>query len=411
MNQVILQKIIAHTTQYNYLKAILVTVLSTFFLLSNYNLIFSQGTSGQKEGASFIHLNDIGIAREMAIKDALTDIVIDVVEDIMMPLTFAVDREMLEERYGYSPKDFIREFRILSEEREGNVFKVTIKAVVARNLLEEDLSDIGLSLGLASFPRILIMIGEINKVNGAKSFWWTHDDDSLTTGVVSETFAAELGGSNFDIIDPLNPSYKNGIFDPKLLRYSLGTNEIKEWGVIYGSDLIIFGESIVSSLGNFLTPSEGIFKVSTDVKIIDVFTEEEIFSVFVQNSFISDKGEEEFGSALKDFSKEVVKGFIEKLIAMRKEESMSTNSVEVLLRGINNYDSYINFKETLMEMDGWVDTLQEKRFSRGEVLMEIKIKGDPFLFKEELRLLDLKTAKFSVSSFSRNKIFLTMIPK
>ena len=410
MNQVVLQRVIANTTRCKYLKAVWVTLLSTFLLLSNYSLLFSQDTLRQKEGISFIHLDDIRIARDMAIKDALSKVVIDVVEDIMMPLTFAVDREMLEERYGYSPKDFIREFQILSEGREGNVFKVTIKAVVARNLLEEDLSDMGLSLGLASFPRILIMIGEINKVNNTKSFWWTHDDN-LTAGVVSERFSAVLGGSNFDVIDPLNPSYKNGIFDPKLLRYSLGINGIKEWGVIYGADLIIFGESIVSSLGNFLTPSEGIFKVSTDVKIIDVFTEEEIFSVFVQNSFISDKGEEAFGSALKDFSKEVAKSFIEKLITMRKEESMSTYSIEVLLRGINNYDSYTTFKDALMEMDGWVDTLLEKRFSRGEVLMEIKIKGDPFLFKEELRLLDLNTATFSVSSFSRNKIFLTMIPK
>lgn len=410
MNHVVLQKIITQTVKYKHLKAVWVALLSIFLLLSNYNSLFSQNNFRQKEGISFIHLNDIRIARDMAIKDALTNAVIDVVEDIMMPLTFAVDREMLEERYGYSPKDFIREFRILSEKREGNVFKVIIKAVVVRNLLEEDLSDIGLSLGLASFPRILIMIREINRTNGTKSFWWTHDD-SLTNGVVSETFAAELGGSNFDVIDPLNPSYKNGIFDPDLLRYSLATNEIKEWGVIYGADLIIFGESIVSSLGDFLTPSEGIFKVSTDVKIIDVFTEEEIFSVSVQNSFISDKGEEEFGSTLKGFSKEVAKGFIEKLIAIRKEESMSTNSIEVLLRGINNYGSYIAFKEALMEMDGWVDTLQEKRFSRGEVLMEIKIKGDPFLFKEELRSLDLKIATFSVSSFSRDKIFLTMIPK
>ena len=64
-----------------------------------------------------------------------------------------------------------------------------------------------------------------------------------------------------------------------------------------------------------------------------------------------------------------------------------------------------------MEMDSWVETFQEKRFSRGEVLMDIKIKGDPFLFKEELRLLDLNTATFSVSSFSRKKVFLEMIPK
>ena len=410
MNKVFLHRIIAYTIQCKYLKAIWVALLSTVLLLLNYNPLFSQDTFRQKEGISFIHLDDIRIARNMAIKDALTNVVIDVVEDIMMPLTFAVDREMLEERYGYSPKDFIREFRILSEGKEGNVFKVIIKAVVARNLLEEDLSDIGLSLGLSSFSRILIMIGEINKLSGTTSFWWTHED-RLTTGVVSDTFAAELGGSNFNVIDPLNPSYKNGIFAPNLLRYSLGTNEVKEWGVIYGADLIVFGESVVSSLGDFLTPSKGIFKVSTDVKIIDVFTEEEILSVFVQKSFISDKSEEAFGRALKDFSKEVVKGFIEKLITMRKEESMSTHSIEVLLRGINNYDSYITFKETLMEMDGWVDTLQEKRFSRGEVLMEIKIKGDPFLFKEELRLLDLKIATFSVSSFSRDKIFLTMIPK
>jgi hypothetical protein len=297
----------------------------------------------------------------------------------------------------------------LSEKREGNVFRVIVKAVVARHLLEEDLSGIGLSLGLASFPRILIMIGEVNEVSNTQSFWWRHDAGPAT-GITSKAFAAELGDTNFNVIDPLNPPYKNGIFDLDLLRYSLGTDEIEEWGVIYGADLLIVGETIISYLGDFLTPSKGIFKVSTDVKIIDIFTEEEIFSVFVQNSFISDKDEEVFGSVLKDFSKEVVKGIIEKLIALRKEESVLT-SVEVLLKGINNYKSYIIFKETLMEMDSWVETFQEKRFSRGEVLIDITIKGDPFLFKEELRLLNLNTATFSVSSFSKKKIFLEMIPK
>jgi hypothetical protein len=329
---------------------------------------------------------------------------------MILPLTFAVDREILQERYKYSPEDFIREFRILSEKREGNVFRVIVQAVVAKHLLEEDLSGVGLSLGLASFPRILIMIGEVNEVSNTKSFWWRHDDGPAI-GITPKTFAAELGDTNFNVIDPLNPPYKNGIFDSDLLRYSLGTDEIEEWGVIYGADLLIVGETIISYLGDFLTPSEGIFKVSTDVKIIDIFTAEEIFSVFVQNSFISDKDEEKFGSVLKDFSKEVVKGSIEKLIALRKEESVSTNSIEVLLRGINNYKSYITFKEALMEMDSWVETFQEKRFSRGEVLMDITIKGDPFLFKEELRLLNLNTATFSVSSFSRKKIFLEMIPK
>ncbi len=401
---------IANTTQHKFFKAVWLTLLSTILLLSNNYPLFPQDNFEQKEGASFIHLDDIRSAKNMAIKDALTNIILDVAEDVILPLAFAPDREILQDRYRYSPEDFIREFRILSEKREGNVFKVSVKAVVARHLLEEDLSSIGLSLGLASFPRILIMIGEINEVSDTKSFWWRHDDGPFT-GIAPKTFAVELGDTNFNVIDPLNPPYKNGIFDPDLLRYSLGTNEMKEWGVIYGADLLIVGETIISYLGDFLAPSEGIFKVSTDVKIIDIFTEEEIFSVFVQNSFISDKDEEKFGSVLKDFSKEVVKGIIEKLIALRKEESVSTNSIEVLLRGINNYKNYIIFKEALMEMDSWVETFQEKRFSRGEVLMDIKIKGDPFLFKEELRLLDLNTATFSVSSFSKKKVFLEMIPK
>ncbi len=401
---------ITNTAYYKFLKAVWITLLSTFLLLSNNYPLFSQDNLKQKEGASFIHLDDIRSAKNRAIKDALTNVLLDVAEDMILPLAFAVDREILQERYRYSPKDFIREFRILSEKREGNVFKVTLKAVVARNLLEEDLSGIGLSLGLASFPRILIMIGEVDEVRDTQSFWWRHDGGPAT-GITPKTLAVELGDTNFNVIDPLNPPYKNGIFDSDLLRYSLRTNKIKEWGVIYGADLLIVGETIVSYLGDFLTPSEGIFKVTTDVKIIDFFTEDEIFSVFVQNSFISDKDEGKFGRVLKDFSKEVAKSIIKKLIVLRKEESVSTNSIEVLLRGINNFRNYITFKEALMEMDNWVETFQEKRFSRGEVLMEIKIKGDPFLFKEELRLLDINAATFSISSFSKKKVFLEMIPK
>ncbi len=385
-------------------------LLAAFLLLSNNYPLFSQDNFKQKEGASLIHLDDIRSAKNRAIQNALTAVILDVAEDMILPLAFAIDREILQERYRYSPKDFIREFSILSEKREGDVFKVTVKAVVAGNLLEDDLSGIGFSLGLASSPRILIMIGEVNEVSDTQSFWW-RGDDGPAIGITLKAFAAELGDTNFNVIDPLHPPYKNSIVDADLLRYSLGIDEMKEWGVIYGADLLIVGETIISYLGDFHTPFEGIFMVSTGVKVIDFFTEEEMFSVFVQNSFISDKDEEKFGGVVKDFSKEVVKGIIEKLIALRKEESVSTNSIEVLLRGINSFKNYMTFKKALMEMDGWVETFQEKKFSRGQVLMEIKIKGDPFLFKEELRLLDLNSATFSVSSFSREKVFLEMIPK
>ena len=117
----------------------------------------------------------------------------------------------------------------MSEKREGNVFRVIVKAVVARHLLEEDLSGIGFSLGLASSQRILIMIGEVNEVSDTQSFWWRHDDGPAT-GITPKAFAAELGDTNFNVIDPLDPPYKNGIFDSDLLRYSLGSDEIEGMG-------------------------------------------------------------------------------------------------------------------------------------------------------------------------------------
>ncbi|MFQ5900540.1 MAG: hypothetical protein ACE5IH_03175 [Thermodesulfobacteriota bacterium] len=385
-------------------------ILVTLFLLLSPSILPAQDIFQQKEGFGYIYWEDIRSARERAIKDALKKVVMDTVQETVESMTFNRDREVLEERYSFRPEKYIKEYRILSEDMIEEAFiKISLEAIVARDVLKDDLSAMGIPLGIIPLPRILIMMGEKRKNETSSMFWWRPDMGPLFS-LSSLIFYAELTEAGFDVIDPFTPSYKNSVFDPRLQSYKLKREDVRTWGYIYGADIVIYGETRLNILGTVMGSYKELYRFSTLAKIMDVHTGEEIFSEFAQKGFVSDKKNAvEMERVLRKFSKEVVNGFVLKLMDSWKEKEGVTIHIEVLLTGVDNYDQYVVFKRALSNMRDRVISIREKRFSSGNVLMDIEIKGSPFFFKEDLQVLDIEGASLTLSFFSRDRINLMIV--
>jgi hypothetical protein len=101
---------------------------------------------------------DVAQGRDEAIRDALRRAVEQAVGIGIQGRTLMVDLQVVEDRVVGQAAGFVRTYRILREDRDADLYRVTIEAVVDTELVIGDLEGFGAMLRLAlGNPRVLIV--------------------------------------------------------------------------------------------------------------------------------------------------------------------------------------------------------------------------------------------------------------
>jgi len=110
-------------------------------------------------GVATINNGVVDIARDKAIENALRSAVEEKIGVMIKSYTEVENYELKMDQILSESKGFVNSYRIVSEGREGNTYKVVIDAEVGVGKLEERMEALALIMTRKSKPRIMILMG------------------------------------------------------------------------------------------------------------------------------------------------------------------------------------------------------------------------------------------------------------
>ena len=106
---------------------------------------------------------DAGIARDHALKDALRKAVEQGVGTIINSDTKEQNFQLLSDNIYSQASGYVSSYRVVAEGPDAGLYRVTIRAQVKLDKIEDDLTGIGILLEQQGRPRIMVVVKEVPK--------------------------------------------------------------------------------------------------------------------------------------------------------------------------------------------------------------------------------------------------------
>ena len=154
------------------------------------------------EGVGVIKDGNKAVARDQAIRDGLRIAVEQAVGTMVASETLVQNYEVLRDQIYSKTQGYIKDYTLIDEKEEGTLYRVTLKAQVARENLENDLMALGLLMHRKEMPRIMLMVAEQNVGMHTYSFWWGLETEHTDLAVTETVLLEQLGQKGFVLVDP-----------------------------------------------------------------------------------------------------------------------------------------------------------------------------------------------------------------
>jgi hypothetical protein len=342
-------------------------------------------TTIQAVGMSTIHKNFVDIARTKAIDEAQRNAVEKSV-GVMVSSTSEVENYQLKvDRILSESKGFIERYKIVSEGREGDTYKVLIEAVVKTEMLRDSMEAVNLLVVRKSKPRIMVMF---NSSGGKES-------------VIESSIAKYFLAMEFQVVDP---ELVRRDLEKETPEGTAPTPEmIMKTGARYGAEILIFG-NIENSTSKFtMNNVEMRFnRVNASAKAVKIDTGEMIAS---DNDVRSGPGMED---QIKRMSDEAGLAMAKKLLAQIinrwSNELANTVIVKIVATGLKTYRDLNAFKEALTSEAKGVKQLYQRYYSNQKAEIDVEMRGNAQGLADDMAAMTVNGKKVHVTEISQNRV-------
>ena len=199
---------------------------------------------------------DTAMARERAVKAAERDAVEKKLGAFVVSDSQTKDFQLLKDQVLSTAAGYVTEMQVTSEKQDDGVYVVDIKAHVAQGKIDEDAKARHLALQAMKYPRIAILLAEqhIGQLQPAR--WWGPQGGGSTPGqvltvdqrIAENTLIGDWTAQGFSFVDLDALSGK--IRAANVVSTNPSADEVRQLSNLMDADVIIFGTSVASKLGN-----------------------------------------------------------------------------------------------------------------------------------------------------------------
>jgi DNA-binding cell septation regulator SpoVG len=355
----------------------------SFFLVICVGFLLPAVAAGQEkvraEGMASIMNNRVDIARDRAIDSAQRNAVERVVGVMVSSSTEVENFQVKMDRILSESKGFIKSYKIVKEGKEGDVYEVTIDAVVETGRLKDRLEAIQLILARKSKPRLMILFNEqVQK-------------DAIAEAAMARYFMSQ----GFKLVDA-GVARKNR--DVQDLHDSADRQQMTSIAQRYGAEVLILGRVEAASksfkMGDVEVQSSD---VAVSVKVVNGDTGE-----ILASDSKSRRGE--FKTVTEGASVDLAKQMKEEILERWSSELTNTVTVKLIVSGLQNYRDLSRFKEILNTEIRGLKEMNQRSYARGQVELDLEIKGNTQNVADDLSAITLDQKKVSVLEITQNRI-------
>ena len=345
----------------------------------------------QSEGTASVHKGFVDIARDRAIADAQRRAVEQAVGVMISNETLVENFEIISDKILSQSKGYIQSYEVLSEEREGDLYKVMIEAKVSTARMENDLEAINLLIARKAKPRLMILF------NGSEQ------SDFIGEARMTRYFLSK----GFKLVDSemVRKNLEHGSYE----RLTDDVVTAQRVGQRFGAEVIILC-SVETTSNPFKIGEIEMHSNSATVsgKAIDVGT----------RNIITTGSETKRLPGIKDYiqpsteqaSEMLAKALMNDILSQWSKELTNTLEVRLFVSGFQSYNELNVFKHLLEAEVRGVEEIRQRLYSQGRAELEIDLRGDTVNFASDLASRHVNGRSIEIREITQNRVEIKLLP-
>jgi len=202
-------------------------------------------------GRGTIYRDDVAGARDRAIAGALQGVVEQAVGLVISQATVVQDFQLLSDRVYDQTEGFIDDYKVLTESKSGQYYRVMVRATVSMNAIKNKLQSIGILVVHEEMPTIMFFLSEQNIGESSPRYWWGQSPLSTHLSVTEKALSEYMREKGFIIVDraAIDRDVQLG---PEYMGPELSDAAAVKLGKELGADLVIIGKAVARHSGYVL---------------------------------------------------------------------------------------------------------------------------------------------------------------
>lgn len=362
------------------------------------NALYGGENSYIIDGIAVIENNNIALARASAIEDAQKKAINQYISGLIPSDLIVSNYKILDERIFSKVVNFVSSYKVIGENREGDIFRVKVEVFLTVDALKQTLAESGLVFIKGEYPRLLLMISE-GTIDG-NFYWWWDITKEVKRGICEDNIITQMEQRGFLFIDP--EVVRQKIESEKIPQsMDLSVDILRKIGRDNGVDIVIFGKG---------TLRKGEDVDGSTLKLY--YAKLSIIALYVESGKIIFESSEEAGglnfvpeiavkNAYKKVSDILAKELADVVERFWKEEVIKAQNIFIEIKNASKLEDIEKFLTAIKKINN-VKKAEIRSFSQDSSLIEAEIyniSGESFASqiianiedKQEYRLMNIKS--------------------
>ncbi len=385
------------------IQAVLIAACMLFTTLQAQEVLDGQEVVAKGLGA--IINGDEAKAADDALGSALRNAVEQVVGTMIESSTLIQNYQVVEDRIYNRTQGYVQTYEVLSQTKRGdNILETTIRAVVKKGNLEEDLAAIGLLLSRKNKPRIMVLVDERNMHH--HYFYYNVDLNTSATEITNKFL--EKGFKFVDAAVIKNKLNKDAV----MAAISGDAASAQVIARESGAEVLLIGSAIsrAARASSGVIRDAGMVSCQASLNLRAVRADDGSIIATAANQAAAVHVDQIAGGtqALIKASGMAAEELIGKILKVWESDVYSGATVQVRVLNIPSFNDLIRFKNMIQTYARGVQNIYQRDYSGGAALLDIELKGNANQLAEELAVKSFDPYNVDIVNVSQNTIVLKL---
>jgi len=383
-------------------------IILALLLMVNGNVFAQRATQKvTSTGMAGIFGNDIGLARDQAIDDAIRKAVEQTLGMFVQSSTLVENSMVVEDNILTWSNGYVRTYDVLREGKTSeNSYEVTIEAEVELANLKNDWEGLQNLINKMGNPRVMFMINEHNIGESYNRYAYFSVDMNVTENTLLDKFIQ----SGFECVDPA--TVRQNLQQDQALAVLQGNNKMA--AVIakkLGAEVIITGKAVAKvatglNLGGMKSCQANITARVIKADVATIIATSSAHAAYPHIDEVTGGTE-----AIKKAANKLGDDLIAKITQKWKDEFYRATTVKVIVQNVKSFNELNDFKNTLKYLIRGVKNIYSRNVTGSTAELDVKITGNASQLARELEKKALDKFSVKVLGMSMNKITVQISEK
>lgn len=389
----------------------LITVSSVIFLFIFTCMVMAQMTTDDKQevvarGIGAIVSGDLAKAEEDAISNALRNAVEQVIGTMVQSDVLVQNYQTIEDRIYSQSAGYVENYQVMGKSRQGDtILEVTIKAVVRKGSLKNNLDALGLLITRKGKPRLMIIVDERNM--DAHYYDWGIDMNTTENEVMNA-----LMEKGFPFVDREAAARK---IAKDLVMASLEGDEKAAQNIALqsGAEVLIVGKAVAktASGGPTVMSQTGMVSCQATINLRALRADDGTMLATTSQQAAAAHIDQLTGGtlALKKAAKMAADDLTNKIVERWQKDVYSGTTISLRLLNVETFSDLVKIKNMLPYNIRGVQNVYQRDYSKQTALFDLDVRGTANQVAEELVVKDFSPYTIEVVNVTQNAIVAKII--